>query len=77
MAAAGDSVTLECRVEALPKPTIAFWKDPNGRDPVIDGPKYTIQLLADPEVNIICKLKSLNIIYLTQNHFFLKKSKFY
>lgn len=49
MAAAGDSVILECRVEALPKPTIAFWREPNGRNPVIDGPNYTIQLLADPE----------------------------
>ncbi|CAK1550359.1 unnamed protein product [Leptosia nina] len=49
MAAAGDSVILECRVEALPKPTIAFWRDPNGRTPVIDGPNYSIQLVADPE----------------------------
>ncbi|RVE49896.1 hypothetical protein evm_005489 [Chilo suppressalis] len=49
MAAAGDSVILECRVEALPKPTIAFWRDPNGRTPVIDGPNYTIQLIADPD----------------------------
>ncbi|XP_045488804.1 Ig-like and fibronectin type-III domain-containing protein 2 isoform X1 [Pieris rapae] len=49
MAAAGDAVILECRVEALPKPTIAFWRDPNGRTPVIDGPNYSIQLLADPE----------------------------
>ncbi|XP_039756067.1 Ig-like and fibronectin type-III domain-containing protein 1 isoform X2 [Pararge aegeria] len=49
MAAAGDSVILECRVEALPKPTVAFWRDPNGRISVIDGPNYTIQLLADPE----------------------------
>ncbi|XP_075980799.1 Ig-like and fibronectin type-III domain-containing protein 2 isoform X2 [Anticarsia gemmatalis] len=49
MAAAGDAVILECRVEALPKPTIAFWRDPNGRTPVIDGPNYTIQLWADPE----------------------------
>ncbi|KAG7312486.1 hypothetical protein JYU34_001998 [Plutella xylostella] len=49
MAAAGDSVILECRVEALPKPTVAFWRDPNGRTPVIDGPNYSIQLVADPE----------------------------
>lgn len=49
MAAAGDAVILECRVEALPKPTIAFWRDPNGRTPVIDGPNYSIQLVADPE----------------------------
>ncbi|KAL0821463.1 hypothetical protein ABMA28_004934 [Loxostege sticticalis] len=49
MAAAGDSVILECRVEALPKPTIAFWRDPTGRTPVIDGPNYSIQLVADPE----------------------------
>lgn len=49
MAAAGDSVILECRVEALPKPTIAFWRDANGRTPVIDGPNYNIQLLSDPE----------------------------
>lgn len=51
MAAAGDAVILECRVEALPKPTIAFWRDPHGRTPVIDGPNYHIQLLADPEVS--------------------------
>jgi hypothetical protein len=50
MAAAGDSVILECRVEALPKPTVAFWRDPNGRTPVIEGPNYSIQLLQDPEV---------------------------
>ncbi|XP_050664730.1 Ig-like and fibronectin type-III domain-containing protein 2 isoform X2 [Leptidea sinapis] len=49
MAAAGDSVILECRVEALPKPTIAFWRDPNGRTPVIDGPNYSIQLVPDTE----------------------------
>ncbi|XP_041982407.1 Ig-like and fibronectin type-III domain-containing protein 1 isoform X2 [Aricia agestis] len=49
MAAAGDSVILECRVEALPKPTIAFWRDPNGRTPVIDGPNYSIQLVADAD----------------------------
>ncbi|KAJ0174849.1 hypothetical protein K1T71_009957 [Dendrolimus kikuchii] len=49
MAAAGDSVILECRVEALPKPNIAFWRDPNGRTPVIDGPNYSIQLIADIE----------------------------
>ncbi|KAJ2945396.1 hypothetical protein O0L34_g201 [Tuta absoluta] len=49
MAAAGDSVILECRVEALPKPTVAFWRDPHGRTPVIEGPNYSIQLLADPD----------------------------
>ncbi|XP_012543960.1 Ig-like and fibronectin type-III domain-containing protein 1 isoform X2 [Bombyx mori] len=49
MAAAGDSVILECRVEALPKPTVAFWRDPNGRTPVIDGPNYSIQLQPDLE----------------------------
>lgn len=53
MAAAGDSVILECRVEALPKPTIAFWRDPNGRTPVIDGPNYSIQLIPDAEVRYI------------------------
>lgn len=51
MAAAGDSVILECRVEALPKPSVAFWRDPNGRTPVIDGPNYNIQLVPDPEVS--------------------------
>ncbi|XP_077284865.1 Ig-like and fibronectin type-III domain-containing protein 2 isoform X2 [Arctopsyche grandis] len=47
MAAKGDSVSLECRVSAQPRPQLAFWKDPQGRVPVIQGPKYDIKILPD------------------------------
>lgn len=50
MAAKGDSVSLECRVSAQPRPQLAFWKDPQGRVPVIQGPKYDIKILPDNDV---------------------------
>lgn len=44
MAALGDSVILECRVDAHPEPKMVFWRDPVGRVPVIQGGKYDIKL---------------------------------
>nr|CAD7399847.1 unnamed protein product [Timema cristinae] len=42
MAALGDSVVLECQVDAHPEPKMLFWRDQNGRVPVIQGGKYDI-----------------------------------
>lgn len=42
MAALGDSVTLECRVDAHPAPKMMFWRNHEERKPVIQGGKYDI-----------------------------------
>lgn len=43
MAAQGDTVTLECRVDAHPEPKMVFWRDHAGRIPVIQGGKNDIK----------------------------------
>lgn len=45
MATIGDSVTLECRVEATPEPKMIFWRNHEDRTPVIQGGKYDIEIL--------------------------------
>ncbi|KAL3272723.1 hypothetical protein HHI36_014185 [Cryptolaemus montrouzieri] len=42
MAILGDSVTLECKVDAQPEPKMIFWKNHEHRTPVIQGGKYDI-----------------------------------
>ncbi|KAJ8984657.1 hypothetical protein NQ317_015748 [Molorchus minor] len=42
MTTIGDSVTLECRVEAHPEPKMMFWRNHEDRTPVIQGGKYDI-----------------------------------
>lgn len=42
MAILGDSVTLECKVDAHPEPKMIFWKNHEERTPVIQGGKYDI-----------------------------------
>ncbi|GFG31451.1 hypothetical protein Cfor_07805, partial [Coptotermes formosanus] len=44
MAAQGDSVVLECTVDAYPEPKMMFWRDHSGRVPVIQGGKYDINI---------------------------------
>lgn len=44
MAALGDSVTLECKVDAHPEPKMMFWKNHEERKPVIQGGKYDISI---------------------------------
>lgn len=44
MATIGDSVTLECKVEATPEPKMIFWRNHEDRTPVIQGGKYDIQI---------------------------------
>lgn len=42
MAVLGDTVDLECTVEAQPEPKMLFWKDKSGWAPVIQGGQYNI-----------------------------------
>lgn len=44
MAALGDAVTLECKVDAHPEPKMLFWKNHEERKPVIQGGKYDISV---------------------------------
>ncbi|XP_064105777.1 Ig-like and fibronectin type-III domain-containing protein 1 isoform X2 [Macrobrachium nipponense] len=37
-----DSVTIECKVDAWPEPSLVWWRDPEGRVPVIHGGNYVI-----------------------------------
>lgn len=59
MAALGDSVTLECRVDAQPEPKMFFWKDHEKRTPVIQGGKYeiSIQNAKDEDEKYIMQMK--------------------
>lgn len=64
MATLGDTVTLECQVEAHPDPKMMFWKDFAQRVPIIPGSKYEINFTRNKEVRIICHfviLKHVNI----------------
>lgn len=51
MATSGDSVVLECAVDAQPKPKMMFWRDPDGRVPVIQGGKYEVDIIYSKEVS--------------------------
>lgn len=42
MATIGDSVTLECKVDAYPEPKMLFWRSHEERTPVIQGGRYDI-----------------------------------
>ncbi|KAJ1522116.1 hypothetical protein ONE63_002427 [Megalurothrips usitatus] len=42
MAVLGDTVDLECTVDAQPEPKMLFWKDASGWMPVIQGGQYNI-----------------------------------
>lgn len=52
MAAQGDSVVLECTVDAYPEPKMMFWRDHSGRVPVIQGGKYDINVQPAKDVRI-------------------------
>ena len=56
MATHGDTVALECLVEAHPDPKMMFWKDYADRVPVIQGPKYEISIAKSRQV--ILKIKT-------------------
>lgn len=51
MAAYGDSVTLECGVDAHPEPKMLFWRDYANRVPVIQGSKYDVSIVPAKDVS--------------------------
>nr|CAI5827663.1 unnamed protein product [Callosobruchus analis] len=58
MATLGDSVTLECKVEAQPEPKMIFWRNHEDRTPVIQGGKYDLSMhqVGDEEDKYIMRL---------------------
>lgn len=52
MAVLGGAAVFECNVTSVPQSQMAFWRDPLGRVPVIQGPKYDIAIQADNEVSL-------------------------
>lgn len=52
MAAHGDSVTLECVVDAHPEPKMMFWRDYTNRIPVIQGSKYDVFITSASDVSL-------------------------
>lgn len=46
----GRSATLECKVDAWPEPSLVWWRDPDGRVPVIHGGNYIIRTLTGSQV---------------------------
>lgn len=53
MATLGDNVVLECAVDAQPEPKMMFWRDPNGRVPVIQSGKYSVDIIYSKDVRKI------------------------
>ncbi|XP_026478463.1 Ig-like and fibronectin type-III domain-containing protein 2 [Ctenocephalides felis] len=47
VAAPGDTVSLQCIVRGQPEPKVIFWRDHQGRIPVIQGPRYDINIKQD------------------------------
>lgn len=41
IATLGDTVILQCTVDSYPAPKMMFWRDPKGREAVIEGGKYS------------------------------------
>jgi hypothetical protein len=56
MATHGDSVTLECLVDAHPDPKMMFWRDYVNRIPVIQGGKYDINISKKNNVRYITNI---------------------
>lgn len=49
MANLGDTVTLECMVDARPEPKMMFWRDAHGRTPVIQSGKHDVNVVRSKE----------------------------
>ncbi|XP_046473967.1 Ig-like and fibronectin type-III domain-containing protein 2 isoform X1 [Neodiprion pinetum] len=72
VAALGDSVVLECKVEAYPEPKMLFWRDKSGRIPVIQGGKYNIhvQPSKDTETEYVMQLTINKISEMDEGDYF-------
>ncbi|XP_055693632.1 Ig-like and fibronectin type-III domain-containing protein 1 [Lutzomyia longipalpis] len=49
LASIGEQVDLKCTVKAKPSPKAMFWRDHDGRVPVIQGGNYDMSLTTDPD----------------------------
>lgn len=49
MANLGDTVALECMVDAHPEPKMMFWRDAQGRTPVIQSGKHNVNVIRSKE----------------------------
>ncbi|KAK9739714.1 Fibronectin type III domain [Popillia japonica] len=63
MAAFGDTVILECKVDAHPEPKMIFWRNHEERKAVIQGGKYDISIgrMKDEEDKYMMQLSIKNI----------------
>lgn len=52
VASIGDSVELKCTVKANPKPKMLFWRDHDGRVPVIQGANFDLNMTDDENVSL-------------------------
>ena len=44
MASLGDEVTLECEIDAHPKPKLTFNRDSNSMDKIVNDSKYEVTI---------------------------------
>ncbi len=51
LALLGDRVELKCTVKAKPAPKVMFWRDHEGRVPVIVGKNYEVTIEASSTVS--------------------------
>lgn len=56
IAAHGDTVTLECQVDAHPEPKMMFWRDHSGRVPVIQGGRHDIKISPTANVSMAARV---------------------
>lgn len=53
LALLGDRVDLKCTVKAKPAPKVIFWRDHEGRVPVIVGKNYEMTMEASSTVSFL------------------------
>lgn len=51
VASMGDTIELKCTVKANPKPKMLFWRDHDGRVPVIQGANFDMTMANDENVS--------------------------
>lgn len=51
VASVGDTIELKCSVKANPKPKMLFWRDHDGRVPVIQGANFDMTMMDDDNVS--------------------------
>lgn len=74
LALLGERVELKCTVKAKPTPKVIFWRDHEGRIPVIIGKNYEMTMEANSEVSSSdISISVINVI----GYKFVKLTKYY